>query len=348
MPNRFIVNKIPIDEFLELAITLPVIDVRSPSEFNYGHIPGAINIPLFDDREREIVGTSYKKQGRETAILKGLELTGPSMHRKLREAISAARENKLLVHCWRGGMRSEAMAWLFSLGGIDCKVLDGGYKSYRNHILAGLSARKRSVILGGMTGSGKSYIIRRISEMGQQIIDLERLANHKGSSFGALGEDPQPSSEHFSNLLFSQWSCINESQPVWLEDESKNIGTVFMPDNFYFNMQDSPTVVLLMDMEKRIPRLVKEYSEYPPELLVQAVNRISKRLGGDNTREALRAIEAGDFARAIEITLIYYDKAYMYGISRKKKENLIYVTADTDDVEVNARKVLEASKAITW
>lgn len=341
-------NKISIQEFLELSITLPVIDVRSPSEYSYGHIPEAINIPLFDDKEREIVGTSYKKQGRDTAILKGLELTGPSMHQKLRTAISVSPKKEVLVHCWRGGMRSEAMAWLFSLGGIDCQVLEGGYKAYRNHILSALSQRRKTIILGGMTGSGKSYILRRISEIGRQTIDLERIANHKGSSFGALGEDPQPSSEHFSNILYGEWRRLNEDQPVWLEDESKNIGTVFMPDDFYFNMQDSPTIVLLMDIKNRIPRLVREYSEYPPELLIQAVTRISKRLGGDNTRDALQAIGAGDFAKAIEITLLYYDKAYMYGISRKKKENLTFVKTDTDDVEINASKVLEASNAITW
>lgn len=341
-------KKINTSDFLSLAESIPVIDVRSPSEFRYGHIPGALNIPLFDDKEREVVGTSYRKEGRVPAIIRGIEMTGPSMHLKLVEGLKISRKNKLLVHCWRGGMRSEAMAWLFSLGGIDCEVLDGGYKAYRNHILAGLSEKKKTIVLGGMTGSGKSYLLRHINKLGQQFIDLEKLANHKGSSFGALGEELQPSSEHFANLLYGDWCRQDPSLPVWLEDESKNIGTVFMPDDFYFNMQDSPTVVLIMEMEKRMPRLVKEYSKYPVEMLKQAVVRISKRLGGDDTKEAIGAIEANDFAKAIRITLRYYDKAYLYGISRKKKENLIFVETDTDDIETNAQKILEAAAKITW
>ncbi len=341
-------NRINPIDFLQLAGTTPVIDVRSPSEYNYGHIPGAFNIPLFDDNERAVVGTSYKKEGREQAIIRGIQLTGPSMHLKLREGLRLAKTGKLLVHCWRGGMRSEAMAWLFSLGGIECLVLEGGYKAYRNHILSALAEKRKTIILGGMTGSGKSYLLKRISEIGHQFTDLERLANHKGSSFGALGEDPQPSSEHFANLLYSDWCKHDKSSPVWLEDESKNIGSVFLPDDFYFNMQESPAIVLLLDIEKRIPRLVSEYSTYPAQMLKQAVLRISKRLGGDDTKDALNAIEANDFSSAIRITLRYYDKAYMYGIQRKKKENLVFVESDTDDIETNALKIIDASRTLTW
>ena len=132
-------NKIDITRFLELAEKYPVIDVRSPSEYKAGHIPGAINIPLFDDKEREAVGIKYKNTGRVKAILRGMELAGPSMHIKLSEAIKSAKNGMLLVHCWRGGMRSEAMAWLFSLGDIQTEVLEGGYKSYRNYILSALA-----------------------------------------------------------------------------------------------------------------------------------------------------------------------------------------------------------------
>jgi len=132
------VNKIYITRFLELAEKYPVIDVRSPSEYQMGHIPGAINIPLFDDKERETVGIKYKNAGRVKAVLRGMELAGPSLHIKLSEAIKTAKDGKLLVHCWRGGMRSEAMAWLFSLGDIQTEVLEGGYKSYRNYILSSL------------------------------------------------------------------------------------------------------------------------------------------------------------------------------------------------------------------
>ena len=341
-------KKTDVEAFLKHAETIPVIDVRSPSEFRNGHIPGAVNIPLFDDSERAMVGTIYKKEGRNEAILKGIELSGPSMHLKLQSALKIASDNKLLLHCWRGGMRSEAMAWLFSIAGIETTLLDGGYKSYRHHVLSALAEKREVFVLGGMTGSSKTHILRRLEQLNNKVIDLEAMANHKGSAFGALGQLPQPSSEHFSNILFDKWRHIGTADTVWLEDESRSIGTVFMPDSFYDHLQSSPAVILMMSIEKRLPRLIEEYSTYPREQLKDSVLRISKRLGGDNTRYAISAIDSGDFAKAIEITLKYYDKAYMYGISKKHSGKIIYVETDTDDIEINAAKVLEASQQITF
>jgi tRNA 2-selenouridine synthase len=332
-----------IVEFLELALSIPVIDVRSPEEYASGHIPGAINIPLFSNEERAIVGTSYKKEGRLKAILEGIRLTGPSMHLKLEQASALTHKGRLLVHCWRGGMRSEAMAWLFSMGGISANVLEGGYKAYRNHILEKLSEPRKMIILGGMTGSGKTQILRCLKQKGEQAVDLEKLANHKGSAFGAMGEPPQPSTEQFANDLFTIWSVLDD-RPVWLEDESRNIGTVFIPEGFHGNMQGSPTIVLTMDIVTRLPRLIDEYSGFPPEMLKESVARISRRLGGDNTREALTAIDRGDIAAAIEISLRYYDKSYLHSISRKERSNIIYIDTDTDDIKINAAKVLDAAR----
>jgi tRNA 2-selenouridine synthase len=127
-------------------------------------------------------------------------------------------------------MRSEAMAWLFSLGGIDCEILDGGYKSYRHHVLESLAVNRKMFVLGGLTGSGKTGLLDYLKKSGEQVVDLEGLANHKGSAFGALGQLTQPSSEHFANLLFKELEKTDPSRPVWVEDESRNIGTVFIPD----------------------------------------------------------------------------------------------------------------------
>jgi tRNA 2-selenouridine synthase len=193
-----------IAEFLKLAEEIPVTDVRSPKEYEEGHIPGAINIPLFDDEERARVGTKYKKEGRIAAIMEGLDLSGPRMTEKLRKALQTAKNGKLLVHCWRGGMRSEAMAWLFSLSGIQTTVLEGGYKSYRHLVLDTLAAEREMIILGGMTGSSKTHILRHLKQQGRQVVDLESLANHKGSAFGALGQLPQPSTEQFANDLYGE------------------------------------------------------------------------------------------------------------------------------------------------
>jgi tRNA 2-selenouridine synthase len=342
------VRIINVNEFLEHAERFPVADVRSPCEFLSGHIPGAVNIPLFSDSERESVGTKYKKEGRIPAIREGVKLISPSLITKLDRAIRLAQDGKLLVHCWRGGMRSEAMSWLFSLGGLEIEVLEGGYKQYRHHILESLSKKRKMIVLGGMTGSSKTHILRNLKESGNLIIDLEGLANHKGSAFGSLGQPPQPTTEHYANLLFNELKTIDPETPFWLEDESRNIGTVFLPDPFYSNMQDTPVILLLMDIKTRLPRLMEEYSEFPPEQLKDSVLRISKRLGGDNTRDALKAIDEGDFAKAIEITLLYYDKAYMFGLKKKKERNISTVNTDTDNIQVNTAKVLEAASRIDW
>jgi tRNA 2-selenouridine synthase len=195
-------------------------------------------------------------------------------------------------------------------------------------------------VLGGMTGSSKTHILKRIGLKGHQVIDLEKMACHKGSAFGSLGQPPQPSTEQFANDLFREWQLLDPARPVWLEDESRNIGTVFLPENFYNNMQESKTIVLMMDIQTRLPRLMEEYSVYPPDELRTSIMKISKRLGGDNTHEALDAINSGDISKAIEISLRYYDKAYHYSIKRKSSTDIVYLSTDTDDVEVNAIKVL--------
>jgi tRNA 2-selenouridine synthase len=339
-------KKLNISDFLQLAEKIPVIDVRSPAEFNAGHIPGAFNIPLFNDIERAEVGIKYKNKGRISAILKGLELSGPSMFLKLDKALKLVNDNKLLVHCWRGGMRSEAMAWLFSLADIETEILDGGYKSYRHHVLEKLAEKRNYLILGGLTGSGKTEILKAMKNLEYQVIDLEGIACHKGSAFGSLGQQPQPTSEFFANLLCEALVKTDRNKTVWLEDESKNIGTVFMPDQFYNNMQESKVIALIMDINTRMPRLIKEYSLYPKEDLKASIRKISKRLGGDNTKEALASVESGDFAKAIEITLHYYDKAYMFGLKRRHESNIHYIHTDSDDAAFNLSKILEVASTL--
>jgi tRNA 2-selenouridine synthase len=343
-----IVQKVNILEFLELSEAIKIADVRSPSEYSFGHIPGSVNIPLFDDNERAAIGIKYKKEGRLPAILEGLRHSGPHLEAKLEQALKTATEGTLLVNCWRGGMRSEAMGWLFSLAGLEVQILDGGYKSYRRHVLEFLSEKNKIIVLGGMTGSSKTHILRYLKNNNQQVIDLEQLANHKGSAFGALGQPSQPTSEQFGNLLFDNIRKMNRELPFWVEDESRNIGTIFMPDTFYLNMQKTATIVLEMDMNTRLPRLIQEYSGYPPESLKSSILKISKRLGGDKTNDAIIAVGAGDFTRAIEIVLHYYDKAYSFGLKKKNSKNIIYIKTDTDDIEVNSLKVLDAATNIKW
>ena len=343
----FNLNKLPADEFMRLRASLPVADVRSPGEFAAGHIPRAVNIPLFDDEQRAEVGTKYKKEGSSAAVMLGIDLAAPGMSEKLRSGLDLAAGGRLLAYCWRGGMRSEAMAWLFSLGGIEPFVLSGGYKAYRNHILSDLGRERKYIILGGLTGSGKTGILKYMKSAGEQVTDLEGLASHRGSAFGALGQAPQPSSEHFANLLFDDLSAHSGDSPVWLEDESRNIGTVFMPDCFFERMQSAPVIALMMSIETRMPRLVREYTSFPVEEIMASVMKISKRLGGDRTREALDALKCGDYPTAIRITLEYYDKSYHYGLSKRPRDQVIYINTETDDEAVNAALAMEAAEGLT-
>ncbi len=346
MTMAFKLNKLQAEDFLRFRTSLPVADVRSPGEFAVGHIPGAANIPLFDDAQRAEVGTIYKREGSVTAVMRGIDLAAPGMSGKLKSGIELADIGRLLVYCWRGGMRSEAMAWLFSLGGIEPLVLSGGYKAYRNHILSELGRDRKYFILGGLTGSGKTGILRYMKSSGEQVTDLEGLASHRGSAFGALGQAPQPSSEHFANLLYDDLAEHQGDSPVWLEDESRNIGSVFMPDSFFERMQASPVVALMMSIETRMPRLLREYTSFPVEEIMASVMKISKRLGGDRTREALNALKCGDYPTAIRITLEYYDKSYHYGLSKRQGGQVIYINTETDDEAVNSGLVMQAARSV--
>src|SRR4029077_3168588 len=195
-----------------LAKEYPVLDVRSPGEYQHGHIPGAYSLSLFSDEERKIVGTAYKQESREKAIKLGLAFFGKKMVNMVEEVETLVANHKLadtinskprhvLVHCWRGGMRSAGVAWLLDLYGFTVYTLVGGYKAYRNWVLKQFDKEYNLHVLGGYTGSGKTQPIQQLARQGEIIIDLEKIANHKGSAFGNLERNPQPSQEMFENEL---------------------------------------------------------------------------------------------------------------------------------------------------
>lgn len=316
-------KSINIEEFLKDRRITPVIDVRSPSEFKKGHIPGAFNIPLFSDEERAIVGTKYVQESRYSSVIAGLELVGPKLGQFVDAASKIAPDGKLLVYCWRGGMRSSSMSWLFNLAGFSSKTLTGGYKSYRRYAKEFLSKPVNLIVLGGMTGSGKTELLNELSSVGQQVIDLEGLANHKGSAFGAIGQKPQPSTEFFENLLFEDLNKLDIQKPIWVEDESKAIGSVFIPEEFFNQILNSTVIAIERPIAVRIKRLTAEYTNCNPQLLIDSVNKISKRLGSDNAIKAIKNIEEGNFEVAVEISLKYYDKTYQYGLNNKRKKPII-------------------------
>ena len=337
-----VLPKLDTASFLRDCPKGSIIDVRSPGEYAQGHIPGAVNLPLFDDAERAIVGTAYKKQGPDQAMLKGLEIVGPKMADFVRRMKGISNEGNLGVYCWRGGQRSQSMGWLFTQAGRqNIRLLNGGYKSFRRHVLKSFEGEFNFQILGGYTGSGKTEIIKALKERGEAVIDLEGLANHKGSAFGALGEEAQPRTEHFENLLFSALQDHDTSKPVWLEDESRTIGACRLPNAFYDSMRESSVLFLDIPQEQRVQRLVKDYGPFSKEELADPINRISKRLGGQHVKRALEALDAGDLAEVARITLNYYDKAYRYGLEQRSEKQIIRLEIDEGDANIIAEHCIQ-------
>ncbi len=324
------------EKFLKQSDILPVVDVRSPAEFAQGHIPGALNIPLFDNEERKEVGIRYKQSGKEDAVLLGLDIVGPKMSSFVKKAKRISKNKELLVHCWRGGMRSGSMAWLFETAGLKPYVLEGGYKAYRRYIRARFSVNARLIVLGGYTGSGKTDILKALQAKGEQFLDIEGTAHHKGSVFGPLGQKQQPTNEQFENNLAHLWRKFDFSKPVWIEDESRQLGKVGIPDPLFLKMREAPVVVIEVAKPVRVRRLVKEYGSFDKELLAQQLEKIRERLGGQWLKDALSALEKGDMERVAEIALNYYDKAYGYGIKKRDTSKVFFLPLRKDDPEANA------------
>ncbi len=329
------------EEFFALDRRPVLLDVRSPGEFTAGHAPGAVSMPLFDNDERAEVGTLYKQVSADEALLRGLEIAGGKLRHLVEQARAAAPDGSMVVQCWRGGQRSASVAWLLERAGMDVHQLSGGYQAYRAYVREWLSQDHHQLrVLSGPTGSGKTPILLAMREQGAAVIDLERLANHKGSSFGALGEDPQPTTEEFENLLYAALSEISPGTTVWLEDESRLIGTVCQPEVFYDRLLAAPAIELVQPTAWRVDNLVRDYAGYPREGLAAAFIRLRKKLGSNHLQAALEALESSDFVEACRIALVYYDKAYAHYASKKPAGQLIRVEARDPAPESIARQLL--------
>jgi tRNA 2-selenouridine synthase len=256
-----------------------------------------------------------------------------------------AADRSVLVHCWRGGMRSESVAWLAGLLGYEGYTLHGGYKAFRNYVLDGFTRPRAILILGGYTGSGKTALLRELARRGEQVIDLEGLSRHKGSAFGELGEAPQPTQQQFENELALQWRRLDPDRPVWLEDESRRIGATAIPDGIWRQMRAAATLFLDIPAAARREYLVRTYGAFDKAELAESVRRIYKRLGDLATRHALDALERGDAAACADLLLArYYDRAYQRGLEKREPSKLHRVVSDTVDPESNASLLIGMSR----
>ncbi len=327
-----------------LASGLPVIDVRSPSEFLRGHIPGAANIPLFTDEERAAVGKAYVQESPGKAMSLGYSFAEPAMEGYVTRSAAFAGGHKAAVHCWRGGMRSNAFAGhLLRNGFTELLLLRGGYKAYRNHVLDFFNTPPKLKIVGGYTGSGKTALLRQLALLGCQTIDLEAVANHRGSSFGSMGR--QPTQEQFENDLFEAFRTKELSRPVWLEDESRNIGGVTLPKPLYLRMLDSELYFLDIPAAERVKRIVDEYAGEQPELLAEAIGRISRRLGNQAAREALRLLNEKQWTPLVSLILDYYDKTYRRGLLLHRQDRITPLPSEDTSPEKNCTLLLAFDSA---
>lgn len=356
------VPSLPLAEFL--STQGPLLDVRSPGEWQHGRIPGSINLPLFTDTERAAVGTAYKNSGRQKAVKLGLELVAPrlplfsavatELGALLKESAGLAKDGRtpttIRIHCARGGMRSGSLAFLISMLALPCVTLEGGYKAFRNFTLERVVRPiPNLVVLSGPTGSGKSEILRTLKKDGRRVLDLEAAAVHRGSAFGGIlplspwqpaGLEPfqlsqrakaaleaaggsleapltteQPSTEHFQNLvameldhLLSQPSSFEE--PIFAEHENRTIGKISLPAELHASLCNSPRISLSVPRSERLERIMEEYGPSHLQPLIDATNRISKRLGGERTQRVISLLKDGMIAEAADILLDYYDVLY--------------------------------------
>ncbi|MEY4876530.1 MAG: tRNA 2-selenouridine(34) synthase MnmH [Bacteroidota bacterium] len=341
------ITKINIEAFISASKNQLIIDVRSPSEYSHAHIPNAISLPLFSDEERKIVGTAYKQKSRQEAIKLGLDYFGVKMKpmvEQVEKLIAEHQKNNeikstiIYVHCWRGGMRSGAVSWLLDLYGFKVCQLVGGYKAYRNYVLQQFQLPISVKIIGGKTGSGKTFILHALKNLNQNVIDLEGLAHHKGSAFGALGEPKQPTQEQFENNLCNELAnFLLPNSTIYVEDESQRIGAVNIPNPLWLQMRNAEVLYIDLPFEERLKHIISGYGKCNIEKLKEATIRIAKRLGGLEFKIIFQLLEEQNIEKAFFHLLQYYDREYEKAEQRREQHlfNRIKFT------ELNLKKITE-------
>lgn len=366
------------DAFTFLAMRdagIPLLDARSPAEFTRGHMPGARNLPVLDDEARAAVGTAHARSGAEGAVHVALTLVGPQLTGTLAKARrlfqehlatlpaelnpsaqspippvtadSLRKSRDILIHCWRGGMRSASLAWLLETGGFTVHILQGGYRAYRTLVREELARPKPVLVLGGMTGSGKTDILKELAARGSQVIDLEGLAGHRGSAFGAVGLPEQQGSEAVENALHEQWRRLNPHRVVWLEDEDRRIGGVALRDEFFEHLYTGLVVLVDVPLAVRVDRLLREYTgKDDSATLMACVKRLRRRLGDELTTRCLGDIAGQRYREAVTDILAYYDKLYARQLAKHNRPEIFRLQLADGDSAAAARQLAAMETAL--
>lgn len=310
------IMEITIEELKTLDHPI-LVDVRSEGEFTEATIPGSVNLPLFNNEERVEVGTTYTQATPSLARELGLRIVSPKLPDIVKKVEELSQKGPLVLFCWRGGMRSKSLATVVDLMGIPVYRLHGGYKAYRNQVVA-FNENKlpfQVVVLRGNTGVGKTELLRKLRADGYPAIDLEKLANNRGSVFGAMGLGSPPSQKKFEGLLYEELETLSKFSYIIVECESKRIGRVTLPTSFFTAMQEGIQILHYDSLKNRVQRLLKEYTAVPNALqeIGTALERLIKTLGHVRVQELRTLLDGGCLDEFTERLLVeYYDKLYAY------------------------------------
>ena len=304
-----------------------LVDVRTPDEFADGTIPGAVNVPLFDNRERAEVGTLYRQQGSRQARRLGVELVAPKIPALLGrvEAALGERSGPVLVFCWRGGMRSKALTDFLNLAGIPARQVVGGHKAFRRHVLEFFERARwgRLLVLRGLTGSGKTRLLQELKGRGHPVVDLEGLACHRGSAFGAVGLERQPTQKNFEALLWDALRSIPPDGYALSEGESRHIGRLVLPGRVHEALQEEISLWIETPLERRIDIILDDYParESQAELFRRPIRALTERLGRQKVEQLLAYLGEGAWRELVrELMVDYYDPLYRHTTPQRRIE----------------------------
>lgn len=341
---------ISIEEALQLTNAY-FVDLRSEGEYQEDTIPGAINIPIFNNEERAQIGITYKQVSVEKAKELGLKFIAPKLADIYNQLRMLSQQKKVIIFCWRGGMRSQFVLNAFSSLSLPLQRISGGYRSYRRYVHAYLSQEElpqRAIVLHGLTGVGKTDVLKKLTKMGVPVLDLEGLALHRGSVYGKIGLPPSPSQKYFESLIFSQFKKYEKNKYFLVECESRRIGQLLVPPPVMKAIKAGNKILLYAQISDRVARIKKEYTkgaDFNTEALKVSTSFLTRRLGKNKVAELNQLLEQHQFEEVFTYLLTeYYDPLYKY----PQQDDVGYeLCVDCSDIDQAAEQIYQYLEKLT-